>query len=332
MILAAGLGERMRPLTEDIPKPLLKVAGRTLVDWTIKRLSDAGIDNIVVAVGWKGSQVENHLSSEKNVQVVQVVNYEIGPLQTLATAIETFDDDFLLTPVDIMTDSFVLPEMISHFRERPTSEIMTLAIYDASSKGTLVSTRNGMITGLGNEVNDSDTMSRSAMLFMGNSSIAKECKMALEAGETKFVSVLNKWVHEGRSLKSYRIAESSFDIDSLSDLLEADKLTLSREKFTEADHIYVPQGDIFEVGDVLPLSSNITLHKGIEIIGPVLVSSGCEIGERCRIGPNVSLDSNSKILAGCVISDSIVLGESTILSQSRIRRTIVYNSKQYYVD
>ncbi|MFW9767453.1 MAG: NDP-sugar synthase, partial [Candidatus Thorarchaeota archaeon] len=47
----------MRPLTEDMPKALLKVGGKTLVDWAINRLSESGISKIVVAVGWKGSQV-----------------------------------------------------------------------------------------------------------------------------------------------------------------------------------------------------------------------------------------------------------------------------------
>ena len=110
MILAAGKGERMHPLTENVPKALLNVGGKTLVDWAIERISRAGIEKIVVAVGWKGSLIEDHLasSSDFEVSIVDVENYEIGPLQTLVTAIETFDDDFLLTPVDMLIDSSVI--------------------------------------------------------------------------------------------------------------------------------------------------------------------------------------------------------------------------------
>jgi NDP-sugar pyrophosphorylase family protein len=330
VILAAGLGERMRPLTEVIPKALLKVGGRTLVDWIIKRLSDTGIDKTIVAVGWKGSQIEEHLSSKRGVTVVRVEGYEIGPLQTFVTAIESFNDDFLLMPVDILTEPSTLSGMVSHYSEQTGS--MLLAVDDAPTSSTPVSIRNGRITGFGDGVVLTDTTSQSAMLFMGHSSISNECKLALDAGETKLVSVLNSWAQEGRSLIPYPVKSSGFDIDTLSDLLNADSLMLERGEFIESDHIYVPPGDSIEVGDSISLRSNITLHKGTEVVGPVLISPGCVISQGCKIGPNVSLDSNSRLLDRCFISDSVILGESTIQSQSRIQRTIVYNSKQYYVE
>ena len=334
MILAAGKGERMYPLTEDVPKALLKVGDKTLVDWTIKRLSDVGISKIVVAVGWKGTHVEDHLSSSgSRARIVNVPDYETGPLQTLVTAIETFDDDFLLTPVDTMTDSSILSGMISHYNEGTESHRTTLAVDLTSHSGTPVSTReDGSVSGLGNEVLETDTMSRSAMLFIGNSRIVKDCKNALDAGETKLVYVLNMWVQDSHVLRSYPVQSSSIDIDTFSDLLEANNLVLERGNFTKTGHVFVPSGDSIEVGDILALKSDITLHKGTEIVGPVLVSHGCEIGEQCRIGPNVTLDSNSTLLMGCNISDSIVFGESTISSQSRLQGTIVYKSKRYSVE
>jgi NDP-sugar pyrophosphorylase family protein len=332
VILAAGLGERMRPLTQHIPKALIKVGGKTLVDWTIRRLSDMGIDKIVVAVGWKGSQVEDHLASKHGISVVRVADYETGPLQTFVTAIESFNDNFLLTPVDMMIEPIVLSGMVTNYNEQTGSNILMLAVDDNSTSGTSVSTVNGRITGLGDGVVPTDSMSKSAMLFMGHSSISKECKAALDTGETKLAQVLNTWVHEGRNVKPYRVEYSGLDIDTLSDLLIADSLILERGEIAEADHIYVPPGDIVEVGDSLPLRSDIILHKGTELVGPVLISPRCVIGEECRIGPKVSLDSNSRLMNSCSISESIVFGESNIQTKSRIHRTIVYKSKQYYVD
>ncbi len=58
MILAAGRGERMRPLTDDIPKPLLKVAGEYLIAHHIRSLVAAGISEIVINHAWLGAQIE----------------------------------------------------------------------------------------------------------------------------------------------------------------------------------------------------------------------------------------------------------------------------------
>ena len=65
MILAAGRGERMRPLTDHIPKPLLKVGGKPLIVWHIERLVRAGFRELVINHAHLGAQIEAALSSER---------------------------------------------------------------------------------------------------------------------------------------------------------------------------------------------------------------------------------------------------------------------------
>ncbi len=63
MVLAAGRGERMRPLTESRPKALLEVAGRPLIEHHLESLKAAGIDNVVVNLGWHGEQIAERIGS-----------------------------------------------------------------------------------------------------------------------------------------------------------------------------------------------------------------------------------------------------------------------------
>ncbi|MBV8628851.1 MAG: NTP transferase domain-containing protein, partial [Paraburkholderia sp.] len=61
MIFAAGRGERMRPLTDSRPKPLLEAGGRALIVWQIERLAKAGLRTIVINHAWLGQQIEDAL-------------------------------------------------------------------------------------------------------------------------------------------------------------------------------------------------------------------------------------------------------------------------------
>ena len=63
MILAAGRGERMRPLTDHTPKPLLKVGSEPLIGWHIRRLKNAGFTEIVINHAWLGEQIEATLGN-----------------------------------------------------------------------------------------------------------------------------------------------------------------------------------------------------------------------------------------------------------------------------
>src|SRR5579864_60853 len=69
MVLAAGLGTRMRPLTERRPKPLVEVAGRALIDHALDRLAEAGVEHAVVNVHHFAEQIERHVASRKKPQI-----------------------------------------------------------------------------------------------------------------------------------------------------------------------------------------------------------------------------------------------------------------------
>lgn len=70
MALAAGYGTRMRPITDTIPKPLVPVAGRTLLDRTLDRFEDAGIRQVVVNTHYLGQQIVDHLQERPKPQPV----------------------------------------------------------------------------------------------------------------------------------------------------------------------------------------------------------------------------------------------------------------------
>ncbi|MEM6819555.1 MAG: nucleotidyltransferase family protein [Pseudomonadota bacterium] len=61
LILAAGRGERLRPMTDTLPKPLIEVGGEPLIDHHLRTLSAAGITRVVINLGWLGEQIASHV-------------------------------------------------------------------------------------------------------------------------------------------------------------------------------------------------------------------------------------------------------------------------------
>ncbi|MEE4191421.1 MAG: nucleotidyltransferase family protein [Halieaceae bacterium] len=107
MILAAGRGERMRPLTEHTPKPLLPVAGRPLIEYHVERLLAAGFDGLVINVSWLGEQIVAHLEASSWAQHIRW-SREDTPLETAGGIVQALpllgDAPFAVVNGDIWTD------------------------------------------------------------------------------------------------------------------------------------------------------------------------------------------------------------------------------------
>jgi MurNAc alpha-1-phosphate uridylyltransferase len=70
MVFAAGLGARMRPITDALPKPLVKVAGKALIDHCLDRFAEAGVERAIVNVHWLADQIEAHLALRRRPRIV----------------------------------------------------------------------------------------------------------------------------------------------------------------------------------------------------------------------------------------------------------------------
>jgi MurNAc alpha-1-phosphate uridylyltransferase len=70
MVFAAGLGMRMRPITETLPKPLVRIRGRTLMDHCLDRLAESGVERAIVNVHWLADQIETHLARRRAPKII----------------------------------------------------------------------------------------------------------------------------------------------------------------------------------------------------------------------------------------------------------------------
>jgi len=110
MILAAGLGKRMRPLTDHTPKPLLRVAGRYLIEFHIERLVRSGIKDIVINTHWLGEQLPEALGDGARWGItIHYLNEDVlletaGGIQAALPLLSDDDQPFLVVNGDVYTE------------------------------------------------------------------------------------------------------------------------------------------------------------------------------------------------------------------------------------
>lgn len=115
MLLAAGRGERMRPLTDTTPKPLLPVQGRALLDWHMAALQRDGVRHVVVNTAWLGAQIPAHLNAAWPQHGMQLqysheqddFGHALETAGGIARALPMLGDAFWLAAGDVFVPDFV---------------------------------------------------------------------------------------------------------------------------------------------------------------------------------------------------------------------------------
>lgn len=116
IVLAAGLGTRMRPLTDTLPKPLIDVAGKPLIDWCLDWLGKAGIAQVVVNTSYRAGQLEAHLVTRKQ-PAIRISREEPEPLET-GGGIKKAMPLLGSTPFVAMNSDAIFPESTPHPLQR----------------------------------------------------------------------------------------------------------------------------------------------------------------------------------------------------------------------
>lgn len=108
MILAAGLGQRMRPLTDHLPKPLLPAGGKPLLDYHLENIAQAGIRDVIINLAYLGEKIRTHVSDGSRFGLQVSYSPEPEPLETggaILHALELLGDEpFLLINGDVWCD------------------------------------------------------------------------------------------------------------------------------------------------------------------------------------------------------------------------------------
>jgi histidinol-phosphate/aromatic aminotransferase/cobyric acid decarboxylase-like protein/choline kinase len=148
IILAAGFGNRMRPLTDGLHKTMLTVAGKTIIGRIVEGLLDNGITDMAIVTGYRAVELTGYLTAEfKNVNFTFVHNAryrETNNIYSMALAFEalTIDSDIIL----IESDLLYRPEIITRLIRSPHDNVALVDKFRQGMDGTVVAVKEGRIT------------------------------------------------------------------------------------------------------------------------------------------------------------------------------------------
>jgi len=150
MVLAAGLGTRLRPLTDDRPKALVEVAGRTLLELTLARLRAFGILDVIINTHHFADKIAAYLQSHQNFGMHIELSYEEvlldtgGGLKKAASFFRDSDEPFLVHNVDVLS-TIDFNQLLQFHKER--NALATLAVQNRPTSRYLLFNENGQLCG-----------------------------------------------------------------------------------------------------------------------------------------------------------------------------------------
>jgi len=308
VVLAAGEGNRLRPLTRNRPKPMLPAANRPILEYVLDSLIDAGISELRLVVGYKRDRVQGHFGpSYRGVDIEYVVQgKQLGSGHALQQAAESIEGSFVVVNGDRVIESGMVEAVIDGFGDDVAASLAVLEHENAGRYGA-VEVDSETITALVEKPDEEAYRLINAGVYAFDRSIFDAlATVRRENGTLPLTSAVEQLI-ENRTVRGVRTDGIWVDATYPWDLL-----TVAREVLR---HELVEQTPAEEKVWVAPSAR---VHEDATLQAPAVVGPDCEIGAGAVVGPNAALGRNTTVGANATVSESVIdtdarLGAASVL-------------------
>ncbi len=317
VILAAGAGTRMGPLTDHRPKPLLPVAGRPLIEHVLDT-AVAYVDRFVIVVGFHGAQVEAAIGdSYRDTPVTYVVqSTQVGTADALVSATGQVDPPCLVLNGDIIIEASVIGELVS---SEPPGLVGT-RVGNPEEYGVL-SVDGTRLTGIIEKPTEPPSDLINAGAYLVDEALLERMREVDESerGEYELTDAIERGVSEGVTVTVVAYDGFWLDVGYPWDLLTATEHHLEQLGHSisgsVAESVSIDGPVVIEEGaSVLPetvLSGPVLIKSGATVGPHAYVRDGAVIGTDARVGHAVEV-KHSLLMEGATASHLSYLGDSII--------------------
>lgn len=311
LILAAGEGTRLRPLTSNVPKPLLLVAGRPFLSHVLDALSSQGIKDICILVGWKANKIKEHYGdgSPMGLRITYLEQKERkGTAHAVGMAEEVMDSPFVCVNGDVVLFESDLKAVLDRHAETKHTVMGAVHVPDPQRFG-VIEERDSMLLKIHEKPRSPPTDLINAGLFVFMPDIFEHIRATPVSprGEYEITDTLNALARNG-GVAVQPLRERWIDVGTPWDLLRANEMLMShlarRIDGTIEEGATVKGAVVVEQGALV--------RSGSYIEGPAYISAGCDIGPNCYIRPSTCLGPGVRVGASVEVKNSIVMSYSHV--------------------
>ena len=305
LFLAGGKGIRMHPLTDKVPKPMVPIINKPLLERTMVHLKKNGISEIVISSCYRSQDIEEYFGNGEQFGLKIKYIVEDIPLGTggaIKKAGARFKDTFMVFNSDIICDLDIQKMIDFHTRSRALATIAVTEVQDPSAYGVIEYDRDGYAVSFIEKPKPEQISSNfiNAGIYIFEPELLKEIPINQVVSVER--EVFPELLAKGHKIAVYKDDSYWMDIGTIEKYIQVHKDIMNRKcRMIDCN---------FSISNI-SLGKNVRIHPDSRIIGPVCVGDNVEICAKAIIsnsviGNNVIIGSGSRVVGSILWNDTII--------------------------
>jgi len=307
VMLCAGKGTRMRPLTYTRPKPLLFVGGKTVLEHNLETLAKCGVEEVILVVGHLSELIIDFVKrSWKGMKISFVYqSQQLGTAHALYLARDLVEDEFLV----LNGDDLYSPGDVQRVISATSPSILAKEVNDLSNFGEVKVNESGHLIEVVEKPRDrKQGLANTGCYFLSKNVFDLIASLKPSPrGELELTDAINSLAEEEDVLVA--IARNWLPISYPWNLLDANETLLSELEDSNVEG---------EVEEGATITGPVVIGKGSRIRSGSYIEGPCYIGENCKIGPNCYLRKYTSLEGNCKVGNCVEIKNSILLKGSKV--------------
>jgi UDP-N-acetylglucosamine diphosphorylase/glucosamine-1-phosphate N-acetyltransferase len=302
VILAAGEGNRMRPLTSNRPKVMLPIANRPIVEHLLLEVKEAGIRDFIFVVGYRDEQVREYFGDGAKWGVnigYSEQRKQLGTADAIRQVEGAVDGNFLVINGDVIIGR----EDIRHLKNKKRSTMTVIEVQDPRGLG-MVALSGGKVVGIYEKTETPPSPMANTGLYLFTPEIFEAIGRTEKSprGEYEITDSLKLLMASSGGLFCQEI-KSWLDLSYPWDLLRANESMLDN---LEPQNLGTVEANVVLKGAVA-VGKDTVIKSGVYIEGPAIIGQGCVIGPNCYIRGATAIGDGCHVGASVEVKNSIIM-------------------------